>query len=381
MSYGTSKVLILTGAPEASTLQWDDAALTTPLLQVFSADIGIHVHQHPAPSSEESPVWRAITLERQHLPTGLTPAAPWVGTYDTYDPPKQIHDPATFLDLTAISRSFSDSEVPHDSSPTSSAEQEKYSSQFYDHSFAIHEQLTSSQTASDPSGGVSFTSTSSEYYSSNHESVSSSSHADGIVHPKPASGHLSDLLDIPDADYLHRIVPQTMTVNLIVGLISILQPRRINPRRGGTTLELVEMIVGDETRTGFGINIWLLPSQPDNALTSKLREITKVSRPQDIILIQNVALSSFRGKVYGQSLRKDVTKLDLLYRSPVDAYDRPGAYREQELGDGNMRDPQIAKVRKVRDWIIQFVGIDLKPIIRGRRDDVRHFVELPPDTP
>ena len=34
--------------------------------------------------------------------------------------------------------------------------------------------------------------------------------------------------------------------------------------------------------------------------------------------VENVALSSYNGKVHGQSLRKDVTKVDLLFRKKLD---------------------------------------------------------------
>ncbi len=77
-------------------------------------------------------------------------------------------------------------------------------------------------------------------------------------------------------------------------------------------------------------------------------------RPRDVVMIQNVALSSYRGKVHGQSLRRDVTKMDLLFRRPVDDADPEGVYRASNLR--NPIDPQIKKVKAVRDWLLDFVG-------------------------
>jgi hypothetical protein len=77
-------------------------------------------------------------------------------------------------------------------------------------------------------------------------------------------------------------------------------------------------------------------------------------RPRDVVCLQNVALSSYRGKVHGQSLKRDVTKIDLLFRRPVDDDDMQGVYSASNLR--NPIDPQIKKVKAVRDWLLDFVG-------------------------
>lgn len=96
------------------------------------------------------------------------------------------------------------------------------------------------------------------------------------------------------------------------------------------------MTVADDTKTGFSISMWLpremrvnwkdgAQEKPEGA-RSLLRRNLKLLRPRDIILLQNVALSSFRGKVHGQSLRGDVTKADLLFRKKIDDDDMLGVY-------------------------------------------------------
>ena len=207
-----------------------------------------------------------------------------------------------------------------------------------------------------------------------------------------SSVFLLDLKDIPNAAYLRSIEPQTMTVCLVVGIIAISQPRTITTRKGGRTIELVEMLVGDDTRTGFGINIWLqpVPTRDSNASrTAKidnLRDAVLQLRPRDVILATRVALGSYQGKVYGQSLRRGLTSLDLLYRAVVDARDTRGALTAKEVAANAHGSMQFTKVEKVRDWVVQFIGTATMTAqsreekrTRSGREKTRLPV-LPPDT-
>lgn len=139
-------------------------------------------------------------------------------------------------------------------------------------------------------------------------------------------------------------------------------------------MELMEVLAGDETRSGFAVNFWLFPSSQ-----SAMRAVLEGLRPQDIVLMRNVALSSFNGKVYGQSLRRDMTKVHLLYRNRADKDDTGGCYGGSELDRGG--NPQLEKTRKVKEWVLRFVGgskgrgLGTK---KGRIEQVREV--LPPDT-
>jgi hypothetical protein len=165
-----------------------------------------------------------------------------------------------------------------------------------------------------------------------------------------------------------------MTANLIVGIVSVPPPRAIRTRRGAD-VELIEVLVGDETKSGFGINFWLSSFQSD--MTSDLRKVLSGLRPQDVVLMRNVALNSFRGKVYGQSLRKGVTKVHLLYRSRVDKSDVGGCYSAADLAPGDIWPPQIQKTRTVREWVLRFVGAGAGRT-KGRVEAMKET--LPPDT-
>lgn len=161
-----------------------------------------------------------------------------------------------------------------------------------------------------------------------------------------------------------------MTVNLIVGIIAIPEPRTIKTKRGAN-VKLIEALVGDETKSGFGINFWIGPSQ-----TADFKESIGSLRPQDVVLIRNVALDSFRGKVYGQNSRKGFTTVHLLYRSRVDRNDVSGYYTRSDFTAVNTANPQLAKTRSVREWVLRFLGG------RGRRKRGAETQDslLPPDT-
>jgi hypothetical protein len=153
-----------------------------------------------------------------------------------------------------------------------------------------------------------------------------------------------DLARIPNVAYLHSIAPQTMTVNLVVAVISNPSPKTIHPRRGGPPLQLVEMVVGDETRAGFSINIWLPTGGRD--ASSELATVVGSLCPGDVILARTVALGSFRGDVFGQSLRRERTRVELVGK-----------------GDCGGED----KVGRVREWARNFVGVSVgrEEVVKG----------------
>jgi hypothetical protein len=197
----------------------------------------------------------------------------------------------------------------------------------------------------------------------------------------PVGGHILDLRDIPNAKFLDSIQPQTMTVNLIVGIISVAPPRAIKTRRGAE-VELVELLVGDETKSGFGINFWLSPlskESNDGRAVDDMRNVLLSLRPQDIVLLRNVAMSSFRGKVYGQSLRKEMTKVQLLYRNRIDKTDIGGYYTVTDFDIGRNMHPQLAKTMEVRDWVSRFVAPGA--LRKTRTEGIKIIMEsLPLDT-
>ena len=380
-------MIFLTGAPLPSSLGWTEEELCAPLQPGFIGRVplgptGISTADDKAPS------WRFLPLEEPHLPTGLTQLSREHVSSDEYG---YINGETSFLSTSELSFISTDPDgYPSERSQVSDSDKEDVFTQYYEHSFALHENIPSSQIVGAESLDESFTTEPEDF--SIASPASSQSHPDAqLTRSKLTSSHLSDLKDMPNAAYLRSITPQTMTVNLVVGIISISQPRTIKPRKGGRSIELVEMLVGDDTKAGFGINIWLPPPQeithPARQDVDILRTQTSQLRPQDVILAKTVALSSFRGQVYGQSLRRGMTALDLLYRNVVDGDDAPGIFCAPELEQGVVNEPQVRKVRDVRDWVIRFVGTAAGALpSRGGVSgsglgDENHLQALPNDTP
>ncbi|KAJ5707100.1 hypothetical protein N7488_006901 [Penicillium malachiteum] len=350
------KTIFLVGSPLPSSLDWDhDELLNKPIHPFCDANNSTAYDPAYEPCPNQNIIkWRVL------------PSQP-LSSSDTVEDHHAFYwgpnDPSF---LTAQQLINADS--------ASSDEDDSALSQFYNHSFAVHE---TSQVSASGLREEDLTQSSS---GSDDLMITQSEKDVSESPPIQIRGPLKDLGDIPTAKYLQSIVPQTMTINLVVGIIAIHPPRRVVTRQWKKELDIIELMVGDETRAGFGVNFWL--PAPTDRPGAKAREIDWLAsslaslRPQDIILLRTVGLGSFRDQVYGQSLRGGMTQVDLLYR-PTDA-GRPSKVMPPSHGIDNDL-PQ--KVRKVREWILRFVGTDeVGGSPRGMSETKRGHRQLPPDT-
>ncbi|KAM3079930.1 hypothetical protein ACMFMF_003348 [Clarireedia jacksonii] len=355
------KVIFLVGAPAPGSLNWDERDLlnnfTEPFIQF------LHLPQTTSDATSENvlsilstsdsvPAWRSLPLKRQHLVTGISQDHAYQPVYHGLD---------FFTTTTFLSQSQLQSQSLLDDSQISIASVENVISQFYEHSYAIHADVPSSQLAPHDT----FLSNAGSSYSTSRtdDSQFDSRLTDSFLSDTdvPIAGHITNLKDMPHAGYLTEILPGTMTVNIIAGVISITPPREINTRRGAKT-SLLEILVGDETKSG---------NTKDNT-----NEVLESLRVQDIVLMKNVALGSFRGKVHGQSLRKNMTKCTLLYRDKISRSDIRGCYGRRDFAAKDP-DTQLAKTKRVRDWVTSFVGVATTVPKQGVK---RARELLPPDT-
>ncbi|KAK4103215.1 hypothetical protein N658DRAFT_505602 [Parathielavia hyrcaniae] len=333
-----SKVLFFTGAPESSALDWSPGGLLSEFQDPISAFASVDTNhqQSPCTSSTVSrhAAWRSLPLAKESLSTGFSQQ--YAISFNR-GPDQCAFGPSPQF-LTSVDLSLTDGD---NDDPTPAL------SQFYEHSIAVHEELASSQLVSQSTGEAttSFLSDGSSSFASGHGSQPGS-----IKGPLLFRGSelLSDLKSLPSAAYLTKIQPQTMTCNLIVGIISISQPRAVKTRWGATRY-LVEILVGDETKAGFVITYWLPYDTVDESPLAGLR-------PRDNVLVQNVALNVFMNKVYGSSLRKNLTRVHLFYRMKLDSRDVGGYYSTSDLSHTGPTHPQLEKTRRVRDWVLNFVG-------------------------
>lgn len=351
-----SKIIFLTGAPTSRSLRWDEDELLDAPVPPFGAQDGHH--EDSSMSLNSHPVkWRLL---------------------------QDAEARGQIFEDTALDRRetlfFTTRDLATSSTPmsTTTTHDDSDLSQFYDHSFAVHETSTISASGIFPGDSMR---ESGLWADSTGTSIETASFGDpSSLSFLQLQGPLSDLEDIPNARYLRSIVPQTMTVNLIVGIIAVHPPRRVMTRQWKKELDIVELVVGDETRTGFGVTFWLSPADDDDGLGKTLSGL----RPRDIVLLRTVALSSFRERVYGQSLRKGTTKIDLLHRQPVDSTDTGGILSLRTINAATKDDRLLLKVRKVREWVLRFVGYPTDGA-GGNRGMRRHHPAqkdqmLPPDT-
>jgi hypothetical protein len=374
------RLLLFAGAPEAGSLDWQEPGLLDSFIDPIARFAGLSISSDQqiisitpdlTSTSAAQPSWRSLPLERQHLTTGLTQSFDRHHLFTGITQQKDSQG-ASFLVTSQVSSFIEElSQAPGAESHASSLESaEQVLSQFYEESYARHEDVQSSQIA--PASDMCSSFTSDEFSASFDSPLRPFRAAKDI----PIAGHLNNLRDVPNAVYLNSIHPQTMTVNLIIGIISIPEPRAIKTRRGAP-VELIEVLAGDETKSGFGINFWLSSSQ---SAQGDMRSLLSGLRPRDVVLIRNVALSSFRGKVYGQSLRKDMTKVHLLYRNRVDKNDVGGCYSAADLAVDEPAPPQVERTRRVREWVLKFVGAGTaQQKGKGRAFEAVKEV-LPPDT-
>lgn len=401
-----TRTIILAGAPETSKLDWNEKSML-PVQHVEDVQPRSSMDSTDASDSDASlqmtkreiPKWRRLEMERLKM----RPILPKL----EIEPPKDVDmgAPAEFLETSELVQqeaaiestgsdvSTDDSRPSVDSSTREYEPETQALADYYDHSFTIHEAIPSSQIDSQQS-----ITPGTPVYESNDDMFPDQSGTGGIIRtssqrrlsqaPKPRN--LSNLNQIPGANFLDSIHPQTKTVNLIVGIISVAPSRIVTagakfgrPRQ----VELVELLVGDETKTGFTISMWLpremhvnwkdgAQEKPEGS-RSILRRSLRVIQVRDVVLIQNVALSTFKGKVHGQSLRGDVTKIDTLFRKKVGDEEQVGCYTAQNIRMATGKDSQILKVKRVRDWMLDFIG---EAPVAGKKKKGSRVRMMPDDT-
>ncbi|KAJ5183667.1 hypothetical protein N7492_001283 [Penicillium capsulatum] len=338
-----SKTIFLMGAPLPGHLDWENDALFNTPVPPFQDS---QTQEYQPSGVQTSAKWRVLRT----LPLGES--------VDYYNVP---HGPPAYLTSPQL-------ETKHLN------EDDSMLSQFYDHSFAVHE--TTQISASDLHEGTS-TQTSSSGWDSGECTESCKDQVPDTA-PRPRMPSICDLRNVPTARYLQSIAPQTMTVNLVVGVIAIHPPRRVVTRRWKKDLDIVELIVGDDTGTGFGVNFWLQPENSSGAKqdTDRLRRSLATLRPRDLALLRTVGLSSFQDRVYGQSLLGGMTQVELLHRRMVNSTDAGGLY--PEIPARTIEDDQpLQKVRRVREWMARFVVTGRG---NGARTPAQRGLELPPDS-
>ncbi|KAK0942554.1 hypothetical protein LTR29_005975 [Friedmanniomyces endolithicus] len=356
-----SHTVLLAGAPEATDLNWDEtdmlASFDTPVRRFLGHQEATRTTAQYGPTTQSPPAakWRAISMRNPaHDATVPVPA----------DLPQ-----TQFRSL-------------GDNNDNAVASQERLD--FLQHSLALLANLDPSQIAA-PEDTTVFASTPSFATATTGISfltTNDSSSYSATPPTKPASMQLkadiTDLARIPSADHITRIQPQTITLNLLAAIISISPPRTVTLRKRTGSMDILELLLGDDSKAGFSITFWLTPvdsqTKQHHHQQDDLRSELGNLRAGDVVVVRNVALSAFKGCVYGQSLSRKFARnsTSVIVISAEDV---------RLHGSVAMR----GKFGRVQRWADDFVGRRSGPTVMGKavagRD--RRFGEemLPPDTP
>ncbi|XWW98153.1 hypothetical protein V2A60_006150 [Cordyceps javanica] len=358
------RIVLLTGAPLPYAL--DEEKCTVQYFYdafhqfIDAAEVRADGHHHGAPPATIAP-WRSLSLHRRPLHTGFSQAH---GFLD-----RSFHGEEPGSNDFFCPSSLTPSYDKRDVGTTGQQDEAAALAEFCEQSLAIHASLPSSQPGDDDDDeATTFLDETSFLSNSSAPAATGAAGGGGGGGQRPPApsippAHLSDLEDVPSAKQLLSLQPQTVTLNVIAGVLSVAQPRSVTTR-WGKTLSLVEVLLGDDTRSGFAVTFWLSSEVAAAAEAAAASDLLRLRR-QDVVLLQNVALHVFRGKVYGQSLRRGQTKVHLLWSKRKDARPCYGsrALAAADTSDDAAENPQIVKTRLVRDWVLRFVGTD--PQVKG----------------
>ncbi|KAM0660633.1 hypothetical protein ACHAPH_003570 [Verticillium nonalfalfae] len=232
-------------------------------------------------SAMDNPSWRALPLTRQRLETRLS----------------QVHAYPNAPAFQPDANFFTTSLTPS----ISSSDSHNLTTQFYDHSLAHHTALPSSPVPGPVPGSAEETTsflTTSTSFASNPPGAPplpvapAQQQQQHHHHHQEQPLHLSDLEDVPPAHSLLALHPQTVTLNLIAGVIAPSAPRPVRTRYGAT-LHVLELLLGDDTRAGFAVTFWLSAADLAAAVPSLVLRL----RRRDVVMLRDVALHVFRGRV------------------------------------------------------------------------------------
>lgn len=339
-------VKFLTGAPIATALDWSDEGL----LNTFSSALQRHLNHANSAPPPPTPVPTQPVAKWRSIPLAVN---------KTFHESPVLARTLLQTNKSALPRQITSLQEDHD--------------EFLNHSFAFEANLQSSQIAShhhspedDPEEATFMTDDSiystvlddydTTVMSTQHSFREDSGPRSGA--PYRPVGPIMSIKAVPTAEYLLRIQPQTMTVNLLVGIISIAPARTVTMRKGGHDMDIIEITVGDETKAGFTISSWheAQDSQQRHKIEDKSRAVLSSLRPQDVVLIERVALSSFRNAVFGQSLNRRATKNTTAFTVLHKAHD----FRTDSAQQSTFPLAVEHKLERVRDWVTSFVGPSAK---------------------
>ena len=313
------KLKLLNGAPLREHLDFSDGTL----LEVAKCNrFDAQIWHGRSTEEQAAPKWRDIGLKSARLRTGWSqPYLHETGLHGAHDSnsfsiPGVEESPA----LPGYNASNFDATLTLD-------EDVSIAEDYLQHSLIFHDTLLSSQVVQDVAADNTVTSSSflTTSFGTTASGFSSPSPVDSqvLVLQVPPAMTVTPLGSLPSAQYLRYIYPQTPTPNFLCALMTTPERREVFVRKGGYKMDLWEITVGDDTCSNFKVTFWLRPLRESNneQKHAQIQLLHTLERLQvgNIVLLRNIALTSFRDTVYGQSLNTAIararTSVDVLMKS------------------------------------------------------------------
>lgn len=377
----------MNGAPLREHLDFSD-----DILIAAGKYNGPELTRQCAPSTEEESAlkWRDIGSSSAPLRTGWSqPYLPGTGM-------RGAHDNYSFA-LPALGES---SELPEHSATdldtTITFDEELSTADDYlQHSLIFYDTLLSSQVvqeidADDTVASASFLTTS---FGTTASSFNSFSPIDDqvLTLQLPSAMAITPLGSVPNAQHLRSIYPQTPTPNFLCALMTTPERREVFVRKGGYKMDLWEITVGDDTRSNFKVTFWLRPPGDSNneqySGRAQLLQLLELLQVGDIVLLRNIALTSFRDVVYGQSLNTAITRA----KTSVDVLSTRGGTSISHAS--GLPTSFVEIFMRVKRWARAHVAVDTKVGSKRKGEGLRDEStskrmlsspgkdeDLPPDT-
>ncbi|PVI01666.1 hypothetical protein DM02DRAFT_339172 [Periconia macrospinosa] len=306
------RLKILEGAPRCEDLDFSPASLLDSEAAVKLFERQFELNNDDNEKSTTIVKWRRLGLKGERLHTGWS---------QPYIPGNGI--PSFSFSIPNVEGV---TELPTDDASymsTDLAGQTPQMDDFLEHSLAFHDTLLSSQVMANDAADRTVSSTSFLDGTSFLESVSSESTSalldvhsqDGPVLQIPSTLTLTSLASLPGANHLRSIFPQTPTVNILCVATMSPESKEVFVKRGTFKMTVQEITVADDTKPGFKVSFWDRPSSKDTSQNLLANTLAQV-RVGHVLLLRNIALTSFRETVYGQSLNPSIvrarTSVDIL---------------------------------------------------------------------
>ena len=339
---------MLNGAPLSEHLDFSDSTLlATEKCNAFA------INNASTEESTSALKWRSLSTKNTRLRTG------WSQPYL----PGSTHRADVSLSIPNVQRSsplHQEDTTDLDYTMASFEDPSLAVDDFLEHSLAFHDTLLSSQVfqedVADTTVGSSLLTTSFGTTISDFSSPSKDVSEHNLIIQLPSKLIITTLGSLPSAQHLRSIYPQTPTPNFLCTLTASPEQREVLVRKGGYRMNLWEITVADDTRSNFKVTLWLRPPrQSNNEQThaqNLLLQTLQSIKVGDILLLRNIALTSFRESVFGQSLNPGITRA----RTCVDVLMRSSGISVGQLG--GLPAPVVEAFMRVKRWAKAHVASD-----------------------